>query len=355
MTTLSDKFGTLEGLMADQNTAILATMTNLILANNANTSRIIAALEALACPCDTTGPLLPPASGDTPPDASGAALCQRIQFFDDLFRLGWIMPIHDYVRDAGSISSAQVGSLLNAALAERSITTGQLAAGLPSSVGISVSTAIGSTLAAHSSSAAMADLAAMALDTDLWTAVQTAIFGATNAGDALTAADVVFNSSENFATTIDIIKRAFYSAWTNDMFNSVPVVDASGYDGSACGDGPCDTLNSFATTASDPSFPALTPRQVITFPDITARFFTFLETTFGDSIVVGDSLVGWTIRLTSGSGCRIVYDNGTTNQHFFTDDTPFAIPAGTGSFFLDDVTSELALGGAYSIEWCPPA
>lgn len=355
MTTLSDKFGTLEGLMADQNTAILATMTNLILANNANTNRIIAALEALACPCDTSGPLLPPTGGDTPPDASGDELCQRIQYFDDLFRLGWIMPIHDYIRDAGSISSAQVASLLNAALAERSITDGQLAAGLPSSVGISVSTAVGSTLAAHTASAALADLAAMALNDDMWLAVQTAIFGATNAGDALTAADVVFNSSENYATTIDIIKRAFYSAWTNDMFNAIPVVDASGYDGSACGDGPCDELDSFPTVTTDLSFPALTPRQVIMFPDITTRYNTFEGTTFSDDIVVGDAKVGWTIRLTSGSGCRIVYDTGILNQHFFTDDTPFELPAGAGGFFLDDVTSELALGGAYSIEWCPPA
>jgi hypothetical protein len=210
---------------------LLDTMNN----NNAgNAQAILAAIAFYAC-CDAAGtPAIPPAAGTGAGSTTGSAKCQRIQYFVDLFRFGWGLAMEAYTSIVGSMSRAAAASVLAQALSDRSISTGQLALGVPSSTKIQIADAFAALITDEGLATGMSDLSAMMGDNTFWLTVVKAVYLQSTSIAGLSAWRSAIAGAAYPETVRAVANAMLYSAWTNDIYGAVPVVDASAYDGGIC-------------------------------------------------------------------------------------------------------------------------
>jgi hypothetical protein len=245
VTALTQTNTTLAGIRSDMNTKLDYIFNTIDAMNNnasLNAQRILALMLQTACPCDATIPLLPPDLGTTPIDATATAKCQRIQYFIDLFRT-WVINVGQYVGSQGSISSFQINSLMQSQLADRSITTGQLATGMPTSTRDQIASLL---------SSAVGSVGASTVDSELFNAMITAnletlrqsLYGTDNAVDGKDAFDAALNTISMTDWARTILVAMFYSSWANDIYSDTPIVDASAYDGTICAPADCSEYTS---------------------------------------------------------------------------------------------------------------
>lgn len=211
---------------------------------------VVAAVNANYCPCDNSGPIIPVPPSTTPTTADGIALCKRIQYFIDLYRTGVLIGESSFVFDAGSLSG-QAASILQAnALSAVDITTGELSAGMPSSVQVGVSSAWSNYIAAVGAPQAQANVFAVASDVEQWSSIRDALFSADSAATAFPEVATAIAGMEWPDSVKAIVSSGFYSGWYNDIYSDVPIIDDSEYDGSVCGfvPGVCMTLTSVSVT-----------------------------------------------------------------------------------------------------------
>lgn len=230
---------------------LISTNLETLLNNSSlNTQRILAMILATACPCDDITPLPPPLLPD-PISAEDQEKCARIQFFVDLFFV-WVVDLGTYL-SSGGISNIHINTLLANLLQSEDITTGELAAGIPQYVRDSIMHLI-----------ANIDTTILALSHDLINTSDSEV--KTPLIEALYSVDNAVSGKEAFYNAIDmlelpediqnILKTMFYSAWPNDIYSSVPIVDTSEFDGTICASiepAPCDMLvnSTFAGLESD--------------------------------------------------------------------------------------------------------
>jgi len=361
MTTLSEKFTALESQLADQQTAMLGALSDvnatlssifdeldtIIINNSANAQALLAAIAFYSC-CSTGGPLVPPTPGTGPSDAVGAAKCQRAQFFVDLFRYGWGLSMVSFVGIVGSINPAEVASSLAGALSDLSITTGQLALGVPTSAASQVATAWAAGIADEGSSTFQSDVSDAISDSALWDAVDTAIWVASSSSSALTAAQGLISASSHPAVVRDLLSAMLYSAWTNDIYAATPVVDASSYSGTACSFDLVTATSCVELTGQPKTTEGHTYYGIFDMP-------TYSVYDFG---IAGD-FNGWTFEVTDNGG-------GTVNGLWFWDTSDVqhfinaldvgvtrTCPAHSNAIQIN--TNAADSGGPFTITICPPA
>lgn len=348
VTALTQTNTTLAGIRSDMNTKLDYIFNTLDAMNNnasLNAQRILALMLQTACPCDATTPLLPPDLGTTPIDATAAAKCQRIQYFIDLFRT-WVINVGQYVGSQGSISSFQVNNLMQSQLADRSITTGQLANGMPTStrdqiVGL-LSSAVGSVGASTVDSTLFDAMVSANLE-----AMRQALYGTDSAVDGKSAFDDILNTLSIPSWAIVILRVMFYSSWANDIYSDTPIVDASAYDGTIC-EPPiteCYDFDSSAVTMT--TGPNTVHFEAIIWPN-DAIFPAISETggTVGSAAIwTTMDLYGWRIRCTVGS--TTVYLN-TSGSHSLGGDV---WTCDVHTTLMSMVTGE---GSEFSVEMCIP-
>ena len=333
----------------------LATMS----ANMTNGFRdVVNATNALYCPCSTDGPLIPVPPATTPTEATQAALCQRIQYFIDLYRIGVLVNASAYVASAGIMSGISASILQANALTERSITTGEIAAGMPTATQSGVASAWNNYIAAVGAATAQANVFAVANDLLAWSTIRDALSISNNSSDGY-AGFVTAIAAMGWDDGVKaIVSSGFYSAWLNDIYSAVPVVDASAYDGSACALPPleCADFTSVATTASN-GFNG----EAIATPPASFTSVAVCNTSSGSvtwtqpCVIVGD-MIGWTVRNITGSVRILHRPGGVTDGSFFSVAAPavgasFTLPT-TGTVIIDD---NGVAGGHFQVEICPPA
>lgn len=337
----------LAGIRTDMNGYLMEIFNTLDTMNNnasLNAQRIISTLLQTACPCDDTVPLLPPELGTTPTTADNQTKCQRIQYFLDLYR-SWVITVGQYVGNQGSISSFQLNNLLQVTLGNVDITTGQLKAGIPISVRDTVVAQLTSVVGAAGAAAVDSGLFNALVPGNL-EALRQALYGATTAEGGKAAAEGAINDLGLSIWVTAILKTMFYSAWPNDMYSDVPVVDASAYDGSICAPiTECYTFDSSNVTMT--TGPNTVHFQGIIWPN-DAIFPAISETggTVGSAPIWSTmDLYGWRIHCTIGS--TTVYLN-TSGAHSLGGDQ---WTCDVHTTLMSMVTGE---GNEFSVEMCIP-
>ena len=361
MSDLTEKFDTLEGLMADQNTAILASLTAItdvlgllntgletLNSNGAtNTRYLLAAIGAISpcAPCPTPPLTVPPADPTDQP--LGSDKCKRTQAF--LHAMAEVFTVLDTMSAfsipfSPSLISDAIGQVITALEngdetplpsypeAVQIVTDGVIY--------IAGNFLVGDTLSALFSGQVF----------DL----QAAIYLAPNAASGKEAYNEIIDGSDIPSYAKPLIKDAAYNELWTYYFDPDTEPNLAGYDGTACGVSVCDTVASVAVTATDSFFPSLTNRQMLELPNFFPGDDTFSSTVFSEDVVAEGGLGGWTITLTSGTNARVVMDRIGTTQEFLTNGVPFTLPGPTSACFVDDVTSGLTLSGAFEVEWCSP-
>jgi hypothetical protein len=227
----------LTAIHSDMNSYLLSIFNTLDTINNnasLNSQRILNTLLQTACPCDSTVPLLPPDLSTTPTDAANLAKCQRIQYFIDLFA-GWVISIGVYVGEMGSISSFQIDNLLAIQIGDAGISTGQLSVPIPTSIRDSIVGQITSAVSAGGAESVNEGLFTAMTNPENLDGMNQSLYAVNNATAGRASFDAMLDSlvgmNEPYLT---MIRTMFYSAWLNDIYSDVPVVDASAYDGSVC-------------------------------------------------------------------------------------------------------------------------
>lgn len=361
MSDLSEKFGTLEGLMADQNTAILASLSSIsdvlgllntaldTLNNNGatNTRALLSAIGANSpcAPCPTPPLTVPPT--DPTDRALGSDKCKRTQAF--LHAMAEVFTVLDTM-SAFSIPFSP--SLISDAISQviTALENGDETP-LPSYpeavqiVGDGINYIAGNLLVGDTLSALFAG---QVFD------LQSAIYLAPNAASDQEAYNEIIDGSDIPSYAKPLMKDAAYNELWSYYFDPGTDPNLTGYSGTACGVSVCDTVASVAVTATDSFFPALTNRQMIELPNFFPGDDTFGGTVFSEDIVAEGALGGWTITLTVGTNARVVIDRIGTTQEFLTNGVPFTLPGPTSAIFVDDVTAGLTLSGAFTVEWCSP-
>ena len=227
----------LTAIQSDMNGYLLSIFNTLDTINNnasLNSQRILSTLLQTACPCDATVPLFPPDLGTTPTSAADIAKCQRIQYFIDLFA-GWVILVGTYVGETGSISSFQVDNMLAIHVGEVGITTGQIADPMSTGVRDSIVSKIASAVSSEGASSVNYGLFTAMTDSANLEGMRHALYTVTNAAAGRTSLDAMLDSLVGMVEPyLSIIKTMFYSAWLNDIYSDVPIVDASSYDGTIC-------------------------------------------------------------------------------------------------------------------------
>jgi hypothetical protein len=192
-----------------------------------NAQRILSLMLQTACPCDDTVPLLPIPIDPTVTTLTAIVKCQRIQYFLDLFRT-WCITMGSYLNSHGSISSYQVQSLLDAALAEVDVPSSEL-----NTISISTRDNISQFLNTVGTPGEVNAALIYALTTsDLMVGMRQALYANDNAIDGKAAADTAIGAS-----SVDypgLIVAMLFSSWVNVMYSDAPIVDASAYDGEIC-------------------------------------------------------------------------------------------------------------------------
>ena len=218
---------------------ISVNLETLVLNNSTNTQRILALILATACPCDDIRPL-PPILLPDPIPASDLEKCARIQFFIDLY-FSWVVDLGTYL-SSGGIGNTHINTLLMLLLQAEDIETGELSSGIPQYIRDSIMHQI-----------ANIDTTVMALshdlistsDQDIKLILISALYSVDNAVEGKEAFNNAIDTLEIPNDVKAILKTMFFSAWPNDIYGVLPVIDTSGYDGSICagsGTTPCDEL-----------------------------------------------------------------------------------------------------------------
>lgn len=306
--------------------------TDTIINNNSlNAQRVIAALYATFCECTTDAPLLAPPIDITPTPLVDDAKCRRIQFYLSVFST-WLTSIANYGSTGASITGGVLESLLVAAGAAAGMTaTGAeigAAGGLP---GIVVGAVIGAIVAAVYAfgGAVLVDYATQFASAPVQSALLAALYDAENADEGSTAFNTTIIANFDFIPA-SVINFLWYSAWSNDLYSGVPVVDDSAFDGTICA-----------------------PEVVTECIQIETQFYGPGGYNY---LGIEQAYLGWSITWVSGAGGSLFFPNGNTtqlNQNFsaiLTEDRiidTILVPSGTGFLYT-------SYEGAGVFELCPP-
>lgn len=362
MSDLSAKFSALEEQLASQAAtmgayvdtveaklqSVLDNLDTITINNAANTKALLAAIgQSGACfPCPTPSIVVPPV--DTTINPVNSERCQRSQAF--------IATIHEILAAMDTLQSFNVVgtfSVLNDAISEviSGISAGDTVPlpSFPETVNI-----VGDYIS-YAGERLFSGLSLIEQFSPIESALITAMFNSTTAEEAKSAYDGVIGASDATNGAKLLFSAVAYNALYSYFFDPGTTPDLSAFDGAICGiaEG-CMLINSIAVTATDASFPALTNRHCIYIPvlPIGNRNFTFGGTSFSEQIVVGDDVNGATIKLLSGTGCRII-STGAGAVFLGPDDT-YTFGHDDEPWFIDDVSSGLELMGAFSVQYCPP-
>lgn len=365
MSDLQAKFSTLETQLAAQQADMMILLLNIFNTldvmnsnNSINAQRIIAALAQNACPCDPDAPLLPVPLEDTPYAGTDAELCQRIQYFVDLMRLGWGLNMASYLSVSGGINSSAVYNFLAQALIDVSIADGEIASPTPVAVRDQIANAMLLGAGELGASEFAAELGDMFRDTALWASVIDALYGAGYASSAASAYAGAINASSYGSLHKSVAIAMFYSAWPNSIWAALPVVDASSYDGEACGSGigaSCLTLVAVPYTRLEGGSGYAIASGI---PDVTwvATVGTSSGTrTFTPAIFFPESLAGWTIRNLAGFAYlqyRVeVPSSDAAYLSLIINDEPDDIATMPVSGTMGIIATD---GAAFTVRLCPP-
>lgn len=215
--------------------AINTNTDTLINNNSLNAQRLLAAIYATFCECDTTNPILAPPLDVTPTELTDDPKCRRIQFYLAVFST-WLTSIANYGSTGASITGGVLESLLVAAGAAFGMTaTGAeigAAGGLP---GVVVGAVIGAIVAAIYAfgGAALVDYAGQFASPVVQADLLAALYDADNAEEGQAAFQSVVSDAFPYLIS-SIIIFLWYAAWSNDLYSGTPAVDDSMFDGTIC-------------------------------------------------------------------------------------------------------------------------
>lgn len=319
--------------------------------NNAslNAQRLMTFLFQTTCACDSDLPLLPPILDVTPTIFEEDVLCQRIQYFLDLFR-SFVINAGSYLATHGSITSFQVNNILSLVLLDRGIASSELN---------SISSSTRDTISAFMNgsgtpSAVNADLFYAIHSTSLLADMRQALYNATNAADGYEAARSAMSTYESVPGAG--ISNMFFSSWANVMYGAVPEVDLTGYDGSICAPPTSTTCVDIASVHGTTSLGF--SGQVIAYAIPSAALVSSFNdgssivATNPDFYVAGD-YAGWTMRLVSGDHVAVQYHPtvGPSGVEGWTSPSisnPYTFPS-TAAVVIYSPD-----GGEITVRLCPP-
>ena len=381
MTTLTDKFTTLEGQLTTEQIALLAALepladvnTNIVaitsaieamssalttsltdlfdlldtVNNNAagNAQAILAAIAFYSC-CDIgTAPEVPPIPGTGGSASSGADKCKRIQYFLDVYKVTWGTAMVGYVGLAGSISPSVVAGIMADGLTDLSITDGNLSVGVPGSTRIAVANAINALVAEMGVSTGLSALSTALSDATLRSNTQTDLLLAASSSAGLTAWLAEIAATSHSSLVKGVLSAMAYSAFTNDIFSAVPDVDDSGYSGTACTFDLIDitTCTQFVATS-----------VVISGSTFYGIFLTPVYS--GYAYAIAGDFIGWTFHLISNAGGtnpNLYYYNLSGGQVFVNDVTTSSTRIITAHTSAVMIITPANVGAAFTVEICPP-
>jgi hypothetical protein len=233
--------GTLATALDTQLTGIAGQLTDIfntvdLLNNNQslNAQRLIAAIYATACACLAGTPLLPPPIDTTPNTSSDFIRCSRIQYYVDWLQ-HYIGAVSDYVSSGATIYTSGLDTILQGELSARSISTGDMAAagGIPESVRDAAVDQIVNSIVVNGRSATAFGLLGISAP-DIFQTLIDALFAVTDASSGQAAGYAALDGSSLTDPYLSIVKTLWYTAWFNDMYGTVPVLDTSAFPGNLC-------------------------------------------------------------------------------------------------------------------------
>jgi len=227
---------------ATQATAALSVLNSIDLSlatmlenNAANTKYILAALYATFCGCATGAlPLAPPlivTPTELPPDEK----CQRIQFYISVFT-SWLSKIATYTAATGGITSDVLGTLLALAATEAGLVASGAEVGSVLGppgvvVGAIVSLIAGAVYLVGSAflNDYIVDFNSPIFQSDLLNA----LYAANSAEEGQVAFE---NALVPYFSAVPaaILAALWWSQWSNDIYSTTPVIDASAFDSTLC-------------------------------------------------------------------------------------------------------------------------
>jgi hypothetical protein len=322
----------------------IATNTDTIINNNSlNAQRILAAIMATACACDTTTPLLPDPLDVTPSDLADEAKCRRIQFYLSVFS-SWLSKIANYGGAGAFITGDVVGTLLGLAATEAGIAaTGAEVGAAAGPPGVVIGAIVGLIIGAVGilGASVLTDYAAQFAAAPLQGALLAALFAATNADEGQTAFQTVIG--DNFSTIpAGIINALWWSAWSNDLYSGTPVVDDSAFDGSICVPPVEDACYHFSTSEM---VEVTTETGTAIIPNWSKYGITpFNNPGHVNPVWVAADWSGWTFNITSGTAYHQILNDGgsgsTSSSGTVTSPSPDAIT------FISSAP--------FALDFCPP-
>lgn len=208
-----------------------------LLINNTslNAQRMLAAIYATFCECDTTTPLLPAPIDVTPTTLVDEAKCRRIQFYLSVFG-NWLNKIGNYGASGAAITGGTLATLLSIAAADAGIVaTGAEVGAAAGPPGIVIGAVVGLiTVAIYTlGGSVLIDYANQFNDPTLRDNMVQAMYAANNADDGYTAFKTTLLAGMDYLAA-EVIYSLWWSAWSNDVYSGTPIVDDSAFDGSIC-------------------------------------------------------------------------------------------------------------------------
>lgn len=212
------------------------TNTDLMLTNNSlNAQRIIAALYATFCECNTDIPLLAPPIDVTPTVIVDEAKCRRIQFYLSVFG-NWLNKIANYGASGAAITGGTLAYLLSVAAADAGIIATGVEVGAVGGIpGVVVGAVVGLIVVAVYTfgGSVLIDYANQFSDPTLQDNLLMALYNENNAEDGYIAfKNTLIAGMDNIAA--EVIYSLWWTAWSNDIYSGSPVVDDSAFDGTIC-------------------------------------------------------------------------------------------------------------------------
>jgi hypothetical protein len=309
--------------------ALINTNTDTMITNNSlNAQRMLAAILATACPCETTRPLLPAPLDVTPTALVDEAKCRRVQFYLAVFG-AWLESIANYGATGADITGDVLQGLLVAAGAAAGLTaTGAeigAALGIPGAVVGAIVGAIIAAIYAFGGSY-LVEQANIFNSPLVQEQMIDALYTATNA-DAGNAAFGTVVAAHFDVIPSAVLNLLWYSAWSNDLYSGTPEVDDSSFDGFICAlamETECFSLEAEETTV-----------------DGNTRM----------TVVLPSSYVGWSVRLLDGSGVHL-YGDGDPG---FTIDTEYhTLTTANINIAENRFRFSEEFGDGYTVRVCPP-
>jgi hypothetical protein len=361
MSDLSEKFTDLETQLAGQAATIGAyidTVEGKLQAmldfldvmnenNAANTKALLAAMgTSAACfPCPTPSIVVPPVA--TNPITPSTHSCQLGQ--------GIISTLHEILAAMDTLQSFNVVGSFNVINDAIGQVVGAVAAGdtlpLPS---FPEAVNIAGDYVSYAGERVFSGVGLIEQFSPIEGDILAAIFAAEDPATAQSAYNGVIDASSVSLAGRLLFKAIAYNALWSYYYDPDSDPDVSGFDGTLCGTGGCQTIESESVDADDASFPTLTPRQMIRISGWPSMNDSLFGTTFSEFVVADSWPGGGTLTLISGAGARFVGNAGGAFAHQLEVGVPYDIPGTVTNWFVDDVTAGLTLGGAYTLEYCPP-